>query len=58
MKEIKATAPTPGDYMKLARENEMLIEIARVAFYRPRMSGEREKAYNDLIEIIKSKVND
>lgn len=52
MKEIKATAPTPQDWIELVRENEKLIEIAKIAFVSAKMSDEYQKAYSDLVGIV------
>ena len=52
MKEIKATAPTPQDWIDLVRENDRLIEIAKIAFVSAKMSDEYQKAYSDLVGIV------
>jgi len=57
MKEIKATAPTPQDWIELVRENERLIEIAKTAFTKSRMSSEYEKAWVELLTL-ENKTND
>lgn len=61
MKEIKATAPTREelyrDYKRVREENEILREIAKIAFTKARMSREHEKAWIDLMRL-ESKAND
>lgn len=61
MKEIKATAPTREElcqeYKRVSEENDRLIEIAKIAFTKARMSSEREKAWIDLMRLEK-KTND
>lgn len=57
MKEIKATAPTPQDWIELVRENERLIEIAKIAFFKSRMSDEYRMAWDELIQL-ENKTND
>jgi len=57
VKEIKATAPTPQDWIELVRENERLREIAKIAFTKSWKSREREKAWIDLMRL-ENKTND
>ena len=57
MKEIKATAPTPQDWIELVRENEKLIEIAKIAFFKSRMSDEYRMAWDELMQL-ENKTND
>lgn len=54
MKEIKATAPTLEE---LYHEYKRLIEIAKIAFTKSRMSSEYESAWNELIAL-ENKTND
>jgi len=56
-KEIKATAPTPQDWIDLVRENERLRKIAKIAFTKARMSSEHEKAWDELMQL-ENKTND
>ncbi len=57
MKEIKATAPTPQDWIELARENERLRNIAKIAFFKSRMSDEYRMAWDELMQL-ENKTND
>lgn len=57
MKEIKATAPTPQDWIELVRENESLRNIAKIAFFKSRMSDEYRMAWDELMQLEK-KTND
>lgn len=54
VKEIKATAPTLEE---LYHEYKRLIEIAKIAFTKSRMSSEYESAWNELIAL-ENKTND
>lgn len=57
MKEIKATAPTPQDWIELVRENERLRNIAKIAFFKSRMSDEYRMAWDELMQL-ENKAND
>lgn len=57
MKEIKATAPTPQDWIELVRENERLRNIAKIAFFKSRMSDEYRMAWDELMQL-ENKTND
>ena len=54
MKEIKATAPTLEE---LYQEYKRLIEIAKIAFFKSRMSDEYRMAWDELIQL-ENKTND
>ena len=57
MKEIKATAPTPQDWIELVRENERLREIAKIAFTKSWKSREYENAWYEFVKL-ENKTND
>lgn len=61
MKEIKATAPTRKElyqeYKRVVKENERLRNIAKIAFFKSRMSDEYRIAWDELMQL-ENKTND
>lgn len=60
MKEIKATAPTPQDWIELVRENERLklIEKNLHNFLFDNASSLKDGHFYDLRGILRNKTND
>lgn len=56
MKEIKATAPTPKDWIELVRENERLIN--RLSLALGLMDFETMYVYKKSLEELENKTND
>lgn len=60
MKEIKATAPTPQDWIELARENEAKTEMLRecVIMLREGTQEHAEECARNVETLLENKTND